>query len=56
MTTQFLDNKICTFKVLLSWHFPRKKKQRFWTNFLSAPQGPPPSKTQILSLLSSRRL
>ena len=25
MTTKFLDNKICTFKILLSWRFPRKK-------------------------------
>ena len=24
MTTKFLDNKICTFKILLSWRFPRK--------------------------------
>ena len=24
MTTNFLDNKICTFKILLSWRFPRK--------------------------------
>ena len=25
MATKFLDNKICTFKILLSWRFPRKK-------------------------------
>ena len=24
MTTKFLDNKICKFKILLSWRFPRK--------------------------------
>ena len=24
MTTKFLDNNICTFKILLSWRFPRK--------------------------------
>ena len=24
MTTKFLDNEICTFKILLSWRFPRK--------------------------------
>ena len=39
-TTKCLDNKICTFKSLLSWRFPRK--QRFWTIFLSAPKPPPP--------------
>ena len=37
MTTKFLDNKICTFKILLSWRFPRKT-QRFWTIFISAPK------------------
>ena len=44
MTTQFLDNKICTFKILLSWRFPRKKKKKtaFWTSFLSATAAPPP--------------
>ena len=40
MTTKFLDNKICTFKNLLSWRFPRK--QAFWDDFLLCPQGPPP--------------
>ena len=24
MTTIFLDNKICTFKIVLSWRFPMK--------------------------------
>ena len=24
MTTKFLDNQICTFKISLSWRFPRK--------------------------------
>ena len=41
MTTKFLDHKICTFKILLSWRFPRKK-QRFWPIFLSARVTPPP--------------
>ena len=54
MTTKFLDNKICTFKILLSWRFPRKTA--FWTIFLSAPQGSPPPKAEILFLLPSRRL
>ena len=44
MTTKFLDNKIWTFKILLSWRFPRKTA--FWTIFLSAPQGHPPSKSE----------
>ena len=25
MTTKFFDNKICDFKILLSWRFPRKQ-------------------------------
>ena len=53
MTTKCLDNKICTFKILLSWRFPRKTA--VWTIFLSVPQGPP-QKAKILFLLSSRRL
>ena len=40
MTTKFLDDKICTFKILLSWRFPRKTA--FWTIFLSAPHAPSP--------------
>ena len=44
MTTKFLDNKICTFKILLSWRFPRKTA--FLTIFLSAPKAPPPSKSE----------
>ena len=49
MTTNFLDNKICTFKILLSWRFPRKKKKKqpFWTIFLSAPNAPPPQKCRF---------
>ena len=53
---KFLDNKMFTFKILLSWRFARKIA--FWTIFLSAPlpNPPPPWKTQILFLLSSRFL
>ena len=40
MTTKFLDNKICDFKILLSWRCPRKK-QRFG-RFSSLPPRPPP--------------
>ena len=41
MTTKFLDNKIFTFKILLSWRFPRKKTSVFG-RFPLCPQGPPP--------------
>ena len=40
MTAKFLDNKLCTFKILLSWRFPRENR-RFWTIFLSAPKASP---------------
>ena len=52
MTTKFLDNKIFTFKILLSWRSPRKIA--FWTISLPAPLPTPPWKVQILFLLSSR--
>ena len=45
MTTKFLDNKICTFKILLSWRFPRK--QAFLEDFPLCPQGPPPQKRKF---------
>ena len=54
ITTKCLDDKICTFKILFSWRFPRKKA--FWTIFLSAPNAPAPLKTPNLFLLSSRCL
>ena len=56
MTTKFLDNKICTFKLLLSWHFPRTKKTAFWTIFLSAPKPPPPKKKKYCHLSLSEIL
>ena len=40
MTTKFLDNKIWTLKILLSWRFPRKTA--FWTICPLCPQSPPP--------------
>ena len=43
MTTKFLDNKICTFKILLSWRVPRKTA--FLDNLLVCPQGTPPLKS-----------
>ena len=42
MTTKFLDNKISTFKILLSWRFPRK--QALLDDFPLCPQAPPPQK------------
>ena len=39
MTTTFLDNKICTFKIFVV-AFPTKETA-FWTIFLSAPSAPP---------------
>ena len=54
MTTTFLDNKISTFKILLSWRFQRKTA--FLDDFPLCPHPPPPSSVQILSLLSSCRL
>ena len=62
MTTIIFDNKICDFKILLSWHF--HEKSRFGTVFLSAPKAPP-SKTEnyifivvspSLIFLSARKL
>ena len=50
MTTTFLDNTICTFKILLSLRFPTKTSI-FLTIFLSAPNPPPPSKAKILFFL-----
>ena len=44
-TTKFFDNKISTFKILLSWRFPRKKNS-ILDDFPLCHQGPPPSKTQ----------
>ena len=40
MTTKFLDNKISTFKILLSWRFLRKTA--FFDDLPPCPQGPPP--------------
>ena len=40
MTTKFLDNKICTLKILLSWRFPTKTS--IFGQFPSLPPRPPP--------------
>ena len=44
MTTKWFDNKNCTFKILLSWRFPRKAA--FWDDFPLCPYGPPPPPPQ----------
>ena len=46
MTTKFLDNKICTFKIYRRGASHKKKKTAFWTIFLSAAKVPPPSKSE----------
>ena len=45
MTTKCLDNKICTFKIILSWRFPRKTA--FLDDFPLCPQGAPPQKAKM---------
>ena len=45
MTTKFLDNKICTFKILLSWRFPRKTA--FLADVPLCPRSPTPQKRKI---------
>ena len=52
--TKFLDNKICTFKILLSWRFPRK--QRFGRFSSLPPMPPPPLKTANLIFIVSPSL
>ena len=45
MTTKFLDNKICTFKILLSWRFPRKAT--FLDNSPLDPHAQPPQRCKM---------
>ena len=46
ITTKFLDNRICTLKIWLSWRFPRKTA--FLDDFPLCPQGPnPPQKCKF---------
>ena len=51
MTIKFLDNKICTFKILLSWRFPQKKKNCVLDDFSSLPPRPPPLKTETFTFI-----
>ena len=56
MTTKILDNKISTFKILLSWRFPRK--QAFLGRFSSLPPRPPTLKSEhfiFIVVLPSQR-
>ena len=55
MTTKFFDNKFFTFKIFLSWRFPRKKNSVL-DDFQLCPQFPPPLKTANFILLLSRCL
>ena len=41
-TTKYLDNKMFTFKIILSWRFPRETA--FLDNFPLCPNAPPPPK------------
>ena len=40
MTTKLLDNKICTFKIRLSWPFPFPRKNSVFEQFSSRPPHP----------------
>ena len=46
MTTKFLENKICTFRIYCRG--VSHEKQRFWTIFLSAPEAPPPQSKSFI--------
>ena len=55
MTTTFLTIKFAKFPNFIVMEFLRKK-QHFWTIFRKFSPSPTPSKTQILLILSFRRL
>ena len=48
MATEFHDNKICTFEILSSWRFPRKKKKNSIFGRFSSLRPQPPSKAKII--------
>ena len=54
MTTKFLDNKICTFKIILSWRFPRKTA--FLDDFPLCPPGPPLKSENFIFIVVSPSL
>ena len=54
MTTKFLDNKICTFEILLSWCFPRRIA--FLDRVPLCPQCPPLKSTNFIFIVVSQSL
>ena len=54
MTTKFLDNKIYTFKILLSWRFPRKNS--ILDDFSSLPPIPPLKTANFILIVVSPSL
>ena len=55
MTTKFLDNKIFTFKILLSWRFPWEKNSVFG-RFSSLPPCPPFKSANFIFIVVSPSL
>ena len=56
MTSKFLDNKLCTFKIFLcrhSWRFPRQKKSVL-DDLPLPPRPPPPQKAKSISILPGK--
>ena len=51
VTTKFLDNKICTFKILLSWRFPRKNS--VLDDFTLCPKSPPSKSEAFIFIVVS---
>ena len=56
MTTKFHDNKTCTFKILLSWRFPTKKKKQRFGRFSSLPPRPPSKGENFILIVVSPSL
>ena len=54
MTTKFLNNKICTFIILLSWHFPRK--QALLDDSPLCPKAPPLKSENFIFIVVSPSL
>ena len=55
MTTKFLDNKICTFKIFIVVAFPTKTSV-FGDDFPLCSQGPPPQKRKFYFIIVSPSL
>ena len=54
MTTIFFDNKICTFKFVLSWRFPRENSAL--DDFPLCSQGPPSKSENFIFIVVSPAL